>query len=100
MKKTRKELYTDVKTFFNEEVLNPGNDKILNTGKKHSAKNKSSKVDLNLPEEDVKHLANCTLLCKENFSPKLQNVQLIKSQNPQLELITISDKLNRLGFCK
>ena len=30
---------------FNEEVLNPGNDKILNTGKKHSAKNKSSKVD-------------------------------------------------------
>ena len=33
------------KSFFNEEVLNPGNDKILNTGKKHSAKNKSSKVD-------------------------------------------------------
>ena len=46
-------------------------------------------------EEDITHLENCTLLCKESFSPKLQNVQLIKSQNPQLEFYKLSKKYKK-----
>ncbi|MDB9910304.1 hypothetical protein OAC83_01640 [Flavobacteriales bacterium] len=46
-------------------------------------------------EEDVKHLENCTLLCSQSFSPKLQNVQLIKSQNPQLEFYKLSEKYKK-----
>ena len=46
-------------------------------------------------EEDVKHLENCTLLCRQSFSPKLQNVQLIRSQNPQLEFYKLSEKYKK-----
>jgi len=46
-------------------------------------------------EEDVKHLTNCTLLCKESFSPKLQKVQLIKSKDPQLEFYKLSNKYKK-----
>lgn len=46
-------------------------------------------------EEDVKHLENCTLLCKQSFSPKLQNVHLIKSKNPQLEFYKLSEKYKK-----
>ena len=46
-------------------------------------------------EEDVKHLVNCTLLCKPNFNPKLDQVKLIKSQNPQLEFYKLSEKYKK-----
>ena len=46
-------------------------------------------------EEDVKDLENCTLFCKESFSPKLKNVKLIKSQNPQLEFYKLSEKYKK-----
>ena len=41
-------------------------------------------------ENDVKHLADCTLLCKTNFNPKLDNVDLVQSNNPQLDFYKLS----------
>ena len=41
-------------------------------------------------ENDVKHLVDCTLLCKNNFNPKLDNVDLVQSNNPQLDFYKLS----------
>ena len=46
-------------------------------------------------EEDVRHLVNCTLLCKSNFNPNLNNVNLIQSQNPQLDFYKLSKKYKK-----
>ena len=46
-------------------------------------------------EEDVKHLENCTLLCRESFSPTLDNVKLVKCENPQLEFYKLSEKYKK-----
>ena len=45
--------------------------------------------------EDVKHLVNCTLFCKPNFNPILNQVNLIKSENPQLEFYKLSSKYKK-----
>ncbi len=46
-------------------------------------------------EEDVKHLENCTLLCKPNFKPSLNKVDLIPSQDPQLDFYKLSEKYKK-----
>ncbi|MBT5750336.1 MAG: hypothetical protein HOI39_04325, partial [Flavobacteriales bacterium] len=45
--------------------------------------------------EDVKHLVNCTLFCKPNFNPILNQVNLVKSENPQLEFYKLSIKYKK-----
>ena len=45
--------------------------------------------------EDVKHLESCTLFCKPNFNPILNQVNLIKSENPQLEFYKLSSKYKK-----
>lgn len=39
---------------------------------------------------DVDHLKNCTLICRKDFNPNLQNVELIRVDNPQLEFYKLS----------
>ena len=46
-------------------------------------------------EADVKHLVNCTLLCKSNFKPRLNQVNLIQSENPQLDFYKLSEKYRK-----
>lgn len=46
-------------------------------------------------EEHVKHLANCTLICKPDFKPELNNVSVIPSENPQLEFYKLSEKYKK-----
>ena len=45
--------------------------------------------------EDVKHLESCTLFCKPNFNPILNQVNLIKSENPQVEFYKLSSKYKK-----
>lgn len=40
----------------------------------------------------VNHLKNCTLICKENFNVDLENVEVIKVENPQLHFYQLSRK--------
>jgi UDP-3-O-[3-hydroxymyristoyl] glucosamine N-acyltransferase len=40
--------------------------------------------------EHVSHLNNCTLICKESFSPDLEDVKIIHAQNPQLYFYKLS----------
>ena len=46
-------------------------------------------------ENDVKHLKNCSLICKESFHPHLENVTIIRSKNPQLEFYKLSEKYKK-----
>ncbi|MDC0303433.1 hypothetical protein OAL15_00325 [Flavobacteriales bacterium] len=46
-------------------------------------------------EEDVKHLENCILICNQSFNPDLNNVKLLKSENPQLEFYKLSKKYKK-----
>ena len=46
-------------------------------------------------EEDVKHLENCILFCNQSFNPDLNNVKLLKSENPQLEFYKLSKKYKK-----
>jgi UDP-3-O-[3-hydroxymyristoyl] glucosamine N-acyltransferase len=46
-------------------------------------------------EEDVKHLSNCTLICKPNFRPSLNKVDLIPSHDPQLDFYKLSEKYKK-----
>ena len=41
-------------------------------------------------EDDVSHLQKCSLICKESFNPNLDNVNIIKSKNPQLDFYKLS----------
>lgn len=45
--------------------------------------------------EDVKHLESCTLFCKPNFNPILNQVNLIKSESPQVEFYKLSSKYKK-----
>lgn len=40
--------------------------------------------------EHVKHLKNCKLICKNDFNPKLENVELIHTTDPQLYFYKLS----------
>lgn len=40
--------------------------------------------------EHVKHLKNCKLICKNEFNPKLENVELIHTKDPQLYFYKLS----------
>lgn len=40
--------------------------------------------------EDVKHLENCTLLCKTNFNAGLKNVKIVTTKTPQLDFYRLS----------
>ena len=46
-------------------------------------------------EDDVKHLSDCTLLCNVNFVPKLDNVELIHCNNPQLDFYKLSENYKK-----
>ena len=43
----------------------------------------------------VIHLKNCTLICKKGFNPKLNNVEIINYDNPQLEFYKLSQKFKK-----
>jgi len=43
--------------------------------------------------EHVKHLKNCSLICHHDFNPKLDGVELIHVDNPQLEFYKISHEV-------
>lgn len=40
--------------------------------------------------EHLKHLKNCTLICKNNFNPELEDVEIINVDDPQLEFYKLS----------
>jgi UDP-3-O-[3-hydroxymyristoyl] glucosamine N-acyltransferase len=40
--------------------------------------------------EHVKHLKNCILICNRDFNPELENVEIIHTEDPQLEFYKLS----------
>lgn len=45
--------------------------------------------------EHVSHLKDCTLICKEGFTPKLDGVKFIHTEDPQLYFYKLSSEIER-----
>lgn len=46
--------------------------------------------------EDVKHLKGCTLICRKDFNPELEEVNLIQVDDPQLYFYKLSHKVKNV----